>query len=73
MSRKAFKYRGCTVEPTVRKSSILVGCNNSVNRYLSNVWNVLFPDNTWATVGTKLQARQYVDRVGHSHGVFEAK
>jgi hypothetical protein len=67
--RKPFAYRGCTATPEYLPREILVGCNNSVNRYLRIVWRVTFPDQTWALVGTKAMVRQYIDRVGRNHGV----
>jgi hypothetical protein len=68
-TRKPFAYRGCTATPERLPKEILVGCNNSVNRYLRVVWRVTFPDGTWALCGTKETARSCVDRVGRNHGV----
>jgi hypothetical protein len=67
--RKAFTYKGCTVSPHTHKDAILVGCNDSVNRYLKSVWWITFPDKTWVDTGTKLQAKQYIDDKGDAHGV----
>lgn len=64
-----FKYRGCDIVPETLPQSILVGCNNSVNRYLKRVWRILFPDGTWIRTGTKKTARQYINLNGHSYGV----
>ena len=66
---KPFTYRKVTVTPERMTPPILVACNNGVNRYLGTVWRMTFPDQTWCRTGTKLQARQYINRVGHSHGV----
>ena len=65
--RKSFNYRGCTISPEVLDNSILVACNASVNRYLKTVWRVTFPDLTWARLGTKNQARRYVESKLHLH------
>jgi hypothetical protein len=66
--RKPFTYRGCIATPEHLPREILVGCNNSVNRYLRVVWRVTFPDQTWIRCGTKHQSRQYIDHVGRHHG-----
>jgi hypothetical protein len=68
-TRKPFDYRGCTATHERLPREILVGCNNSVNRYLRVVWRVTFPDRTWALCGTKDMARRYVNLVGRNHGV----
>lgn len=60
MKPKPFSYSGCTVAPELLSEPILVGCNNSVNRYLKQVWRVTFPDGTWCRVGTKGEARRYI-------------
>jgi hypothetical protein len=66
--RKPFEYRGCIATPERLPREILVGCNNSVNRYLRVVWRVTFPDETWIRCGTKDQVRSYVNLAGPSHG-----
>jgi hypothetical protein len=65
---KTFTYKGCEVMPEQSEKSILLGCNNGVNRYLRRYWHVRFPDGTWVNVGTKDQVRAYIDRVGYRHG-----
>ena len=67
--RKTWNYKGCTIAPETFTESILVGCNNSVNRYLKTVWRITFPDNSWERVGTKRMAVGYINSKGHSYGV----
>jgi hypothetical protein len=67
--RNAFTYRGCVATPEQLPREILVGCNQSVNRYLRLVWRITFPDQTWVRVGTKDMVRRYVEWKGHQHGV----
>jgi uncharacterized lipoprotein NlpE involved in copper resistance len=68
MTRKTWEYKGCTIAPEI-VAPTLVGCNNSVNRYLTVVWRITFPDKTWCRVGTKRLARGYIESRGHSYGV----
>lgn len=67
MNRKPFTYQGCVISPEPLAKAILVGCNNNVNRYLSLVWRVVFPDQTWCRVGTKLMALRYIAANRHRH------
>lgn len=67
MNRQPFLYRGCAIRPEHKDEPILVGCNNSVNRYLKDYWHIEFPDSTWIHVGTKDQARQYIDAHIYQH------
>lgn len=65
--RKPFEYNGCRVEPETLPEPRLIGCNNSVNRYLRQVWRAIFPDKTWCLLGTKRMARSYIDAHKHQH------
>lgn len=69
MTRKTWEYKGCTIAPEKLDKPTLVGCNNSVNRYLTTVWRITFPDGTWCRTGTKRMAVRHVESKGHSHGV----
>jgi hypothetical protein len=62
-------YRGCLIGRETLPGPILVRCNGGVNRHLSRVWRVVFPDDSWCQVGTRDEAVRYVDRVGHRYGV----
>jgi hypothetical protein len=61
MGRNTWSYLGCTVAPERMKESTLVACAHQANRYLRLVWRITFPDGTWARVGDKAMARQYID------------
>lgn len=53
--------------PETLPDSILVGCNNSVNRYLRTVWRVTFPDKTWIRCGTVGESKRYINAHLHQH------
>jgi hypothetical protein len=67
--RNLFHYKGATVWPEHSTKPVLVACNKGVNRYLKDFWRIVFPNDTFCRIGTKAQARQYIDAKGHSHGV----
>jgi hypothetical protein len=64
---KTFIYRDCQVALETLDKSILIACNNSVNRYLRKVWRITFPDQTWSRVGTKDMAKTYINLHVHQH------
>jgi hypothetical protein len=66
---KPWTYKGCNIAPEKMDKPTLAGCNNGVNRYLTTLWRITFPDNTWTRVGTKRMAISYVESKGHSYGV----
>ena len=61
-TRHSFTYRAVRVDPEFLHEPILVGCNDGETRYLCVVWRLTFPDDTWLRVGTKKQARLWIDR-----------
>lgn len=58
-TRQNFLYRGKMVLKT-EGSSRYFGCRHGC--YLRRWWKILFGDGTWIFVGTKAEARTYIDK-----------